>query len=170
MGAIGKEVATRAKAFGMELLGNDIVFDHDFAQTVGLTYTGLDDLMQRADFITLHVPYYEATHHLVGEHELSLVKPTSYVINTARGGVLDEEALYKALIEDRLTGAALDVAENEPNFASPLMALDRVIWTPHVAGITLESRLACLSGACQNIWGVLSGDGPYHQVLPGAVG
>jgi D-3-phosphoglycerate dehydrogenase len=170
VGNIGKEVAIRARGFGMQLLGNDIVFDYSFAERAGLTYVNLDELMARSDFITMHVPYYNKTHHLVGEKELALIKSTAFFINTARGGVVDEVALYNALLEKRLAGAALDVMENEPDFTNPLLELESVIWTPHVAGITDESRIACLNGACQNSWAVLSGEGEYHQVRPGSIG
>jgi D-3-phosphoglycerate dehydrogenase len=154
----------------MEILGNDIVFDEEFARTHELRYVSLEELMARADFITLHVPYYKLTHHLVAEKELALVKPAAYLINTARGGILDEAALYRALVEKRLAGAALDVMEDEPNWESPLFKLDNVIFTPHVAGITEESRHACVSAACTNVWNALSGEGPVSQVFPGSVG
>ncbi len=170
VGAIGKEVAIRAKGFSMELLGYDIVLDEDFAQSVGLRYTSLEEIMSQSDFITIHVPYYALTHHMIGVKELAMVKPDAYLLNTARGGIVDETALYNTLIEKKLKGAALDVAEDEPNFESPLMTLENVIWTPHVAGITDESRMACLVGAAHNVWGVLSGEEPYHQVRPGAIG
>ncbi len=169
VGAIGKEVARRAKGFDMEILGYDIAPDEAFARQHELRYTSLEEIMSRADFITLHVPYYEATHHMIGAKELAMVKPTAYLLNTARGGLIDETALYQALIEQGLAGAGLDVMENEPQFDSPLMKLDNVIWTPHVAGITEESRLACLAGACRNVWNYLSGEGSYTQVHPGDV-
>lgn len=170
VGAIGKEVARRARGFDMEVLGYDIVQDENFARANELRYTTLDEVMSRSDFITIHVPYYNKTHHMIGEGELSLVKPTAYLLNTARGGIIDEEALYRALVEKRLAGAALDVMEIEPDFTSPLMSLENVIWTPHVAGITEESRLACLTGACRNVWNALTGEGPVSQVHPGDVG
>lgn len=170
VGAIGKEVARRAKGFDMEVLGYDIVQDENFARTHELRYTKLEELMSRSDFITLHVPYHPPTHHMIGERELALVKPTAYFLNTARGGIVDEDALYRALVEKRLAGAALDVMEIEPDFTSPLMSLENVIWTPHVAGITEESRLACLSGACLNVWNALTGEGPVSAVHPGDVG
>jgi D-3-phosphoglycerate dehydrogenase len=170
VGAIGKEVAKRAAGFNMNLLGFDILRDYTFGAEVGLRYVNLHELMSQSDFITLHVPYYELTHHMIGEAELNLVKPTSYLINTARGGVVDEAALYNVLTNGKMAGAALDVAENEPNFASPLMKLENVIWTPHVAGITDESRLACLEGACRNTLAILTGHGEFHQVKPGAIG
>jgi D-3-phosphoglycerate dehydrogenase / 2-oxoglutarate reductase len=169
VGAIGKEVARRSIGFDMPLLGYDINPDYAFAEKHNLKYVELDELMAQSDFVSLHLPYYPATHHIVGEREISLMKPTSYLINTARGGLIDEDALYNALVEKRLRGAALDVCENEPNFASPLLQLDNVIWTPHVAGITLESRLACFAGACQNSWAVLRGEGEYFQIKPGAL-
>jgi D-3-phosphoglycerate dehydrogenase len=169
VGAIGKETARRSSGFDMPLLGYDIAPDYAFAEKHNLRYVALDELLAKSDFVSLHVPYYHATHHMIGERELNLMKPTAYLINTARGGIIDEDALYNALVEKRIRGAALDVCENEPNFASPLLRLDNVIWTPHVAGITLESRLACLAGACKNSWAVLSGNGDYHQIKPGTL-
>jgi D-3-phosphoglycerate dehydrogenase len=170
VGNIGKEVARRARGFDMEVLGYDIVQDESFARTNELRYTSLEEIMSRADFITLHVPYYKLTRHMVSHKELALVKPTAYLINTARGGILDEDALYRALVEKRLAGAALDVMEDEPNFGSPLMQLENVIWTPHVAGITEESRQACVAGACRNVWNALTGEGPIvSAVHPGDV-
>jgi len=170
VGAIGKEVAKRARGFDMPILGYDIVQDESFARQYNLRYTNLEEVMGQADFITVHVPYYKATHYLIGAGELALVKPTAYLINTARGGIVDEQALHNALIEKRLAGAGLDVMQDEPNFASPLMQLDNIIWTPHVAGITEESRLACLAAACLNVWNALSGEGQVHQVFPDSVG
>ncbi|MBI2300168.1 MAG: phosphoglycerate dehydrogenase [Armatimonadetes bacterium] len=170
VGNIGKEMARRAAGFRMDLLGHDIVLDETFAQGVGLRYVALDELLRCADFITLHVPRTAATYHLIGVEELALVRPTAHLINTARGGIVDEAALHAALVEGRLAGAALDVSEHEPDFASPLMQLDNVIWTPHVAGITDESRLACLAAACRNAWAVLSGEGRFDPVRPGDEG
>jgi phosphoglycerate dehydrogenase-like enzyme len=163
VGAIGKEVARRAQGFDVKVLGYDLVLDADFAQRYNLEYTTLPDLLSRSDFITMHVPSTPATYHLIGADELALVKPTAYLINTARGEVLDETALYAALTEKRLAGAGLDVMENEPNFDSPLLELDNVICTPHVAGVTEESRQACLTAACHNVWNFLTGQGEVHH-------
>lgn len=171
VGHIGKEMAKRASGFDMKLLGYDIVQDENFAQKYDLSYVDLDEILTTADFVTLHLPYYSATHHLIGERELSMLKPTGYLINTARGGIVDEKALYQALLEKKLAGAALDVMENEPDFSNPLLQLDNVIWTPHVAGITEESRNACIAGACYNVWNALTKDAPVNkQVHPGDIG
>jgi phosphoglycerate dehydrogenase-like enzyme len=167
VGAIGKELARRSLGFDMPLLGYDIEPDYAFAEKYNLKYVGLDELMAKSDFVSVHLPYYPDTHHIIAAREIALMKPTAYLINTARGGIIDEDALYQALIEKRLRGAALDVCEDEPNFASPLLQLDNVLWTPHVAGITLESRLACLAGACRNSWGVLSNKSDFYQIKPG---
>ncbi len=170
VGAIGKEVAKRSKGFEMELLGYDIVQDEEFARKHELRYTSLEEVMSRSDFVTIHCPYYAATHHMIDERELALMKPSAYLLNTARGGIIAEDALYSALVEKRLAGVALDVMEIEPDFSSPLMTLENIIWTPHVAGITDESRLACISAACQNVWNALTNSGPVHQVFPGSIG
>ncbi len=169
VGAIGKEVARRASGFNMEILGYDIKTDPEFARVQNLRYTSLEDLLARSDFITLHLPYYPLTHHLISDPEFAQLKPGAYLINTARGGIVDEEALYRALIEKKLAGAALDVMEEEPDFKSPLFELENIIWTPHVAGITEESRRECLAGACRNVWNALTGEGPVSQVHPGDV-
>ena len=171
VGNIGKQVAVRSSGFGMTLLGYDIAPDEEFGLSEFLFYVSLEHLLKHSDFITLHVPYYNLTHHMIGARELAMLKPDAYLINTARGGLIDEAALYQALVDQKLAGAALDVMENEPDFSNPLLTLDNVIWTPHVAGITFESRNACVAGACHNVWNALTGEGPIvSQVHPGDVG
>lgn len=171
VGAIGKEVARRAQGFNMTLLGYDIAPDAKFATAHSLSYTTLPELLRRSDFVTIHVPYYKLTHHMIGASELALMKPTAYLLNTARGGIIDENALYRTLAAQQIAGAALDVMEREPDFSSPLLTLDNIIWTPHVAGITEESRKACIAGACQNVWNALTGEAPVNKAVhPGDIG
>lgn len=135
VGAIGKAVARRARAFGMKVLGNDIVeIDHVFLTETGIEMTSLEDLLQRADFISLHCDLNPTSRHLINAKTISLVKPTAVLINTARGPVVDEDALVHALQAQRLAGAALDVFEREPlPQDSPLLKMDNVLLAPHNA-------------------------------------
>lgn len=135
VGAIGKAVTRRARAFGMKVLGNDIVeVDHVFLTETGIEMTSLEDLLQRADFISLHCDLNPTSRHLINAETLSLVKPTAVLINTARGPIVDEAALVQALQANRLAGAALDVFEVEPlPQDSPLLKMENVLLAPHNA-------------------------------------
>lgn len=135
VGAIGKAVTRRARAFGMKVLGNDIVeVDHVFLTETGIEMTTLEDLLQRADFISLHCDLNPSSYHLINAETLSWVKPTAVLINTARGPVVDEAALIQALQTNRLAGAALDVFEVEPlPQDSPLLKMENVLLAPHNA-------------------------------------
>lgn len=135
VGAIGKAVTRRARAFGMKVLGNDIVeVDHVFLTETGIEMTTLEDLLQRADFISLHCDLNPSSYHLINAETLSWVKPTAVLINTARGPVVDEAALIQALQTNRLAGAALDVFEVEPlPQDSPLLKMENVLLSPHNA-------------------------------------
>ncbi|MGQ9832423.1 MAG: phosphoglycerate dehydrogenase [Candidatus Villigracilaceae bacterium] len=135
VGAIGKAVTRRARAFGMKVLGNDIVeVDHVFLTETGIEMTTLEDLLQRADFISLHCDLNPTSRHLINAETLSWVKPTAVLINTARGPVVDEAALVQALQTNRLAGAALDVFEVEPlPQDSPLLKMENVLLAPHNA-------------------------------------
>lgn len=135
VGAIGKAVTRRARAFGMKVLGNDIVeVDHVFLTETGIEMTSLEALLQRADFISLHCDLNPTSRHLINAETLSLVKPTAVLINTARGPIVDEAALVQALQANRLAGAALDVFEVEPlPQDSPLLKMENVLLAPHNA-------------------------------------
>lgn len=139
LGQIGRSLARKAQALGMEVTAHDpYVKEGDQSRPVHLV--PLEDLLRQSDYVSLNVPLTEDTFHLIGERELALMKPTSVLINTARGAVVDEAALVKALREGRIAGAALDVFEVEPLPASsPLRELDNVILTPHTAGISERS-------------------------------
>jgi D-3-phosphoglycerate dehydrogenase len=127
----------------------------------------LDDVLRDSDFISLHVPYTKDTHHLVGERELFLVKPTAYLINTSRGGIVDEEALYRALKEGRLAGAALDVFEREPPGKDmPLFELDNVLLTPHMAAMSDLALINMATDVSQGILDVLEGRRPQYLANP----
>lgn len=166
LGAIGKRVARRARGFDMRVLAYDVVQDQAFAAANGVTYVPLDDLLAESDYVSLHLPLMAATQKAINEERLRRMKPTAYLINTSRGGVIDEAALYRALKEGWLAGAALDVLTQEPDWSSPLLTLDNVIVTPHVAGISKGSQIATLEMACENVLRVLNGQRPLYAVNP----
>lgn len=145
LGKIGRRVAEIAKAIGMRISAYDVVpIPHEVLGTIGCKIIGLDELLSSSDFVTLHVPLTEGTRHLIDSNALSIMKKGAYIVNTSRGGVIDEEALVKALNEGRIAGAALDVFENEPPDARILSAKN-VILTPHIAGQTLEAQREAIS-------------------------
>jgi D-3-phosphoglycerate dehydrogenase len=164
-GRIGRQVALRARACGMEVLVYDVEPDEGAAAALGVRYASLDEVLSAADFLSLHAPATAGTRRLIDARALSLMKPTAYLINTARGDLVDEPALVEALSEGRLAGAGLDVfAQEPPDEANPLLALPNVLATPHIAGITEQSaqRMATLS--VDNILAVLEGRRPPHPV------
>jgi len=135
VGNIGKAVARRARAFGMTILGNDIVeIDHVFLAETGVEMTSLDDLLSRSDFVSLNCDLNPTSRHLINARTLSLMRPTAVLINTARGPIVDEPALVEALQSGIIAGAALDVFEQEPlPLDSPLLTMDNVLLAPHNA-------------------------------------
>ncbi|MCX8189257.1 MAG: 2-hydroxyacid dehydrogenase [Nitrososphaeria archaeon] len=141
-GRIGRAVAVRAKGFGMRILAYDPYVKEDEIRNCGVEPVNLETLLKESDFISLHVRLTKETEHMIGEGELKRMKKTAYLINTSRGKVVDEKALYKALKEKWIAGAALDVVEEEPiSPANPLLKLDNVTVTPHIAGLTQEVPL-----------------------------
>lgn len=139
-GRIGQEVGYRAKAFSMNLLAYDTRQSHEFAEQTGAKYVDLGTLFRKSDFVTLHVPLIPKTKHMVGRRELDLMKPTAVLINTSRGGVVDEGALAEALQRGKIAGACLDVYEREPPRNSPLLKLPNVVLTPHLGASTHEAQ------------------------------
>lgn len=166
LGAIGRRVARRAKGFEMKVVAHDIVEDRDYASREGIQYLPLEELLGEADYVSLHLPLTEATRGLIGERELRLMKPTSFLISTCRGGVVDEGALYRALKEGWIGGAASDVFLEEPPEGSPLLELDNFIATPHGAGYTQEALRAMGMVCAENVLRVLRGERPLHLVNP----
>ena len=140
-GRIGGEVAKRARAFGMQVVAFDPFLIAERAAALGIERAELDEVLRRADVVSLHVPLTDSTSGLLGERELALMKPTAVIINAARGGVVREDALVRALEGKRLAGAALDVFEQEPLPAGhPLRSLDNVVLTPHLGASTAEAQ------------------------------
>ena len=155
-GRIGTAVAERARGFAMEVL---------LARRSG--GTPLDELLERSDFVSLHVPMTPETHHLIGEAELARMKPTAVLINTARGPVVDEVALVRALRERRIAAAALDVFEREPELAPGLASLPNVVLAPHLGSATIATRNRMAETAARNIVACATGEPLPSAVLPG---
>lgn len=167
LGRIGQLLAKRALSFGMEV----IYFDNERKMSVewelDVKYAELDDLLRNSDFVSLHVPLTRETKCLIGKDELDLMKPTAYLINTARGGVVDETALIDALKNHRLRGAAIDVFTGEPdNINSELYELDNIVLTPHIGSATIETRSKMARLAAQAIIDGLEGRVPTNIVNP----
>ena len=165
LGQIGKAVCRRAKGFEMEVIACDTYHDADFAAQWQVQYVELDVLLKTADFVSLHAPGGAETRRLIDSNRLALMKPTAYLINTARGELVDEGALFEALKHDRLAGAALDVFEVEPPGANPLFGLDNFIAAPHSAGQTNEGLRAMGEITCDNAMKMLKGQEPLFRVV-----
>ncbi len=164
-GRIAQSVARMARAIGFQVWAADPYVKNDFIQRKGVKPAPLKRLIQSADFISLHLPLSSTTHHLIGAKALRLMKPTAYLINSARGGLVDEKALLRALEGGWIGGAALDVMENEPWVAnSPLRGLDNLIVTPHCAWYTERSQKELRRKACAEVIRVLRGVAPKNVV------
>ncbi|RFB35536.1 MULTISPECIES: phosphoglycerate dehydrogenase [Brevibacillus] len=140
MGRIGSEVAKRAKAFQMNVIGYDPYLTNERAQKLGVTNGTVDDIVTQADFITVHTPLMKETKHLLNDKQFAKMKPTTRVINCARGGIIDEKALLHALDNGLIAAAALDVYEEEPPVNNPLVGHPRVVTTPHLGASTVEAQ------------------------------
>lgn len=169
LGRIGKAVALRGRAFGMTVIAAEPYPDRAFAEQNGVELVSLDDLFRRADWVSLHMPMLPESRQCVNRRVLELMKPTAYLINTARGGVVHEPDLYDALKNKRIAGAGLDVFEDEPPVGSPLLTLDNVVLTAHTAGVDLQSRDDMARLAATAIARLLGGDWPAEWVVNPAV-
>ncbi len=141
LGRIGTEVAGRASAFGMNVIAADPYISPDHAARLDIRLVEIPEIIEKADYISVHLPLTKETHHLLGEKEFAAMKDGVRVINCARGGIYDEEALYNAILSGKVAGAALDVYEDEPPLDSPLLELDTVLATPHLGASTMEAQV-----------------------------
>ena len=158
LGNIGRRLGRLARALNMNIIGHDVVpIDAEFARDVGLMKADLDTLLRSSDYVSLHVPLLDSTRHMIGAEKLALMKPTARLINTSRGGIVDEDALYDALESGRLAGAALDVFESEPAAGHRLSRLDGTVLTPHVGAMTAEAQALAANVAAEKIIQVLRG-------------
>jgi D-3-phosphoglycerate dehydrogenase len=170
LGRIGKEVAWRATSLGMKVIAFDLFWDEPFAHKWGIERCSKEDVLGKADILSLHLSLSPETVGIVGEAELAMMKPGAMLINAARGGLVDEQALYKALVSGHLGGAALDVFSKEPPVGSPLLGLDNVILSPHVGGETVEGSQNMSRMVVDNILAVLRGESPPNIVNPDVIG
>ena len=166
LGLISREVIRRASAFDMTILIQSRYPDGELTDRYGVEYVPLEDLLQRSDFVSLHCTVTPERYDLIGEKELRAMKPSSYLVNTARGELVDEEALLVALQEGWIAGAAMDAFKQEPATASPLVRLDNFIATPHIGATTHESVLRMGVLAAENTLQVLRGERPAYVVNP----
>jgi D-3-phosphoglycerate dehydrogenase len=169
LGRIGKAVATRAQAFEMNVIAHDPFPDTAWASQHGIPLVSFEDVLRRSDFVSLHMPALPETAHLINARTLALMKPSAFLLNTSRGAVVDEQALYEALRDRRLAGAGLDVFEKEPPGASPLFELDNVVLTPHAAGGDWRSRDEMAQSAAEAILSLSRGEWPAEKVVNPAV-
>jgi len=164
LGQVGSEVARRARGLEMRVLGYDPYVPSERARVLGVELVSLDELLSQSDFITVHTPLTEATRGLIGEEQLRRMKPTARVINTARGGIVDEEALYRALREGWIAGAALDVFQEEPVTEHKLFALENVVVTPHLGASTAEAQERVAIDVAEEVLAVLRGQPARYAV------
>ena len=171
LGQIGRAAARRAAAFGMKILCHTRTPDPDLALKFGIEYLPLSEVMARSDVVNIFASLTPQTRGMIGASQISLMKPGAYLVNIARGELIDEAALTQALIHGRIAGAALDVFETEPMTQSPLFALENVILTPHQAGLTHNAKSGAAEGAVRNALAVLAGQTPPNLVnAPKAIG
>lgn len=164
LGNVGSEVARRAKGLEMELIGHDPFISADYAHNLQVELVSLEQLVKRADFITLHIPITASTKGLIGAKQLATVKPTVHIINTARGGLVDEKALAKAVKEKRVAGAAIDVFSTEPTTESILFDNDNIIVTPHLGASTTEAQALAARDVAEQIIDVFNGQPARYSV------
>ena len=165
-GRIGQAVFKRSKGFDLHVLAYDPFQRETVDRTEGVEYRELPDLLRESDFVTLHTTLSEKTRHLIGERELSIMKPTAYLINTSRGPVIDEKALVKALREKRIAGAGLDVYENEPDLAPGLMGCENAVLLPHLGSASRETREKMATMAAKNALSLLRKERAPNTVNP----
>lgn len=165
MGRIGKAVAYRARAFHMNVIYHSRTrLSPEEEQKLGVRWSSFFDLLKEADFVSLHAPYTRETHHLIGRQALKWMKKSAYLINTARGPLVDELALVEALREKEIAGAALDVYEKEPEVPSELKEMENVVLAPHLGSATVETREAMAHLAVKNLIHFFEGKRPPHIV------
>ena len=165
LGRIGKAVARRCRGFDMEILAYDPVQDSEFARQHGVSYVPLEQLLRRSDIVSVHAPHTPQTDNMINRDTLALMKPGAFLINTARGGLVEEGALYEALTTGRLAGAGLDVFKVEPPVGSPLLKLDNVILSPHIAGSDLPTEVRVADRCIDSIAALARGENPGSEYL-----
>ena len=167
MGRIGQEMAKRGRGFDMEIVYYDVYRREDLEREHGYRYVDMDGLLAQSDFVTVHVDLNPQTRHLFSTDAFKKMKKTAYLINAARGPIVDTDALYEALNSGEIAGAGLDVTDPEPIPADhPILELDNAVICPHIASATLQTRTNMAILAAENIVAVLRGDKPKTGVNP----
>lgn len=167
LGRIGTEMAKRARGFDMHVRYTSPHRHPDVEQRLGIEYADLETVLRESDFVSLHTPLTESTYHLIGARELAMMKPTAVLINTARGAVVDQAALYRALKAGTIWGAGLDVFETEPVPADePILSLENVVVLPHIASASVQTRTQMALLAAENLLAGLNGHPPQSPVNP----
>ena len=164
LGNVGSEVAKRAHGLEMDVIAFDPVVAVERAELFNVALVSLNDLLERADFVSVHVPLVDSNRDLIGANQLALMKPTARLVNTARGGIVDESALCDALRSGRLAAAAADVFETEPPGDNPLLKLPNFIATPHIGASTVEAQVSVAFDVAEEVAAVLAGDLPRYAV------
>lgn len=165
-GNIGTRVALRARAFEMDFLATDPYILDAPVTSLGGQRVPLDELLAASDLVTIHCPLNAETKGMIGDRELALMKPTAYIINAARGGIIDEDALYRALNNKTIAAAAVDVVADEPLRGDhPLLHVDNVIFSPHIGAVTVEASSRGECGAAEEVVRVLEGKPPKNPVI-----
>ena len=164
-GRIGKVVAQRAQGFNMNIIYTSRT-KYSEEESKGARFVSLEELLKTSDYVTIHAPHTEDTHHLISEKEFDMMKPTAYLINTSRGKLIDEIQLIKVLKEKKIAGAALDVFYNEPEINPDLIELNNVILIPHLGSASLETRTKMATMAAENLVDALKGKKPKNIVNP----
>ncbi len=171
LGRIGRAVAQKANGLGLQVLAFDPYLPASEAAALGVELVSLDDLLRRADYVSVHCPLTAETRHLIGTAQLAQMKPSAYLINMARGPVVDQAALHAALLAGVIAGAAVDVLEQEPPAADePLLKLPNVLVTPHTSSWSAESLVQLRQGVVGNVIQVLKGGAPRAVVNPKVLG
>lgn len=163
-GRIGQALASRCQAFGMTTIGHDPYLPPEIAEKAGIRLVGLDELYRTSDFISLHVALTDETRHMISRPQLDMMKKTVFIINCARGGVVDEEALYNALKEGRIGGAGMDVYETEPPGETRFMEFDNVTMTPHIGANTVDAQFKAGTMVSEQVIMALKGETPTFWV------
>lgn len=164
LGRIGIEVATRAKGQRMNVIAYDPFLTQEKADNLGISFGTLEDVFKASDFITVHTPLLEETRHIINKEAFDLMKDDVRIINCARGGIIDEEALYDAIIAGKVAGAAIDVFEEEPSIDHKLLTLKEVIATPHLGASTIEAQESVAIDVCEDVLTILTGGPALHPV------
>jgi len=166
LGRAGKALALRAQAFEMKVIAYEPFPDHDFIKKHGIELTSWDETLKRSDFLSLHLPYNKESHHIINKNSLGMMKTTAFLVNTARGGVINTDDLYDALVNKKIAGAGLDVFEEEPpTKVLPIFGLENIAMTAHMAGVDIQSRDDMALSAAHAVVDLLTGKWPAEKVV-----